>query len=86
MALVHQSDYPQLTIIQQNRAVSSQDKCRQVLELWARRGGSRWEDVIAQLRGIELSKLADELTEELHRSSQPPPAPMTVNGSNTPGN
>ena len=31
----------------------SQDKCRRVLELWARRGESRWEDVIARLQASD---------------------------------
>ena len=87
--LVHQSDRKQLTTIQQSQS-NLQDKCREVLELWARRGASRWEDVIARLRVIGLSRLADELTKELDRSSQPPGSEpskkITANGSSTPGN
>ena len=76
---MHQSDRTELTIIQQSRS-DLQDKCRRVLELWARRSESRWEDVIVQLRAIQLGRLTDELNKELsNRSedrSQPSPAPQ----------
>ena len=80
---MHQSDHTQLTNIQQSQS-DLQDKCRRVLELWARRSESRWEDVIGQLREIGLSRLADELTKELDRSIQPS-ASMTMNRPNTAG-
>ena len=85
--LVHQSDHTQLTNIQQSHC-DLQDKCRRVLELWARRSESRWENVIGQLREIGLSRLADELTKELafDRSIQPSASmTMTMNRPNTAG-
>ena len=69
VGLVHQSDRTELTTIQQSQS-NLQDKCHRVLELWARRSESRWEDVIAQLRAIQLSRLANELTKELGDRSE----------------
>lgn len=54
--------------IQQSQ-VGMQKKCENVLELWARKSGSKWEDVIAALRKVGMSRLADELMKE-HDQSQ----------------
>ena len=63
-----------------------QVKCGKVLDIWARKSGSKWEDVIEQLKAIELTGLAEELTKTLASSSQPPAhTPGTVNSSSTPG-
>ena len=88
--LVHQSDHKELTTIQQSRS-DLQDKCRRVLELWARRSESKWEDVIAQLRAIQLSRLAGELTKELadrseDRSQPSPPVQEDYKSQSIQGN
>ena len=71
---MHESDHRELINIQLSQS-DLEEKCRRVLELWARRSNSRWEDVILQLREtVGLSRLADELIKELDRSedrSQP---------------
>lgn len=53
--------------IQQSQMVL-REKCEKVLDLWARKSNSEWEDVIATLREVGLSRLADELTKELRES------------------
>ena len=86
---MQKSDHKELTTIQKSQS-DLEGKYGRVLELWARRSGSRWEDVIAQLRVIGLSRLATELTEELDRSedtSQPsPPVPVDYESRSIPGN
>ena len=48
------------------------EKCEEVLDLWARKDGSKWENVIAALGDPEvgLTKLAKKLTDELSESEQ----------------
>ena len=86
LPLVHQNDHTQLTDIQQDQRDSVKDKYRRVLQLWARRKQSRWEDVIEQLQEIGLSQLADDLTKELEISQPSPPVPVDYGSRSKPGN
>lgn len=62
-------DDKKLMEIQQSQE-GLKEKCKELLNLWARRSNSKWEDVIAALREVDLSRLADELAKEFSESEQ----------------
>ena len=66
------SHQQRLLDIKRNQQKGLPEKCKEVLSLWARKGDSKWENVIAALRDPEvgLTRLANELDEELKASEQ----------------
>ena len=69
MNLLMDASYNKRVMDIQQSQVGMQKKCENVLELWARKSGSKWEDVIDALRKVGMSRLADELMKE-HDQSQ----------------
>ena len=66
------SHQQRLLDIKRNQQKGLPEKCEEVLGLWARKGDSKWEDVIAALRDpkVGLTRLANELEKELKESEQ----------------
>ena len=62
----------QLMKLKQSKQKDLPEKCEEVLDLWARKVDSTWENVIAALGDPEvgLTKLAKNLTNELSESEQ----------------